>query len=55
MTPVCGIMITVALLAVPMTTVFGADEVCFLKSRTKSGVGVGMVVGASVKRVEAIK
>lgn len=57
MTPVCGIVVAVALLAVAMTTVFGADEVCFLKSRTKKGKGEGVstVMGALVKRVKGIK
>lgn len=38
MTPVCGVVVTVALLAVSMTAVFGADDVCLLECRTKRGV-----------------
>ena len=33
MTPVGGIVVTVTLFAVAMTTVFGADDVCFLECR----------------------
>lgn len=34
MTPVGGIVVTVALFAVAVTAVFGADDVCFLECRT---------------------
>lgn len=37
MTPVGGIVVTVPLFAVAMTTVFGADNVCFLECRTERG------------------
>lgn len=37
MTPVGGIVVTVALFAVAMTTVFGADDVCLLECRTGRG------------------
>lgn len=35
--PVGGVMVTISLLAVAMTTVFGADYVCFLECRTGRG------------------
>lgn len=41
MTPVCGIVVTVTLFAVTVTTVFGANNICFLKCRTKRGSGEG--------------
>lgn len=41
MTPVCGIVVTVTLFAVTVTTVFGANNICFLKCRTKRGSGKG--------------
>lgn len=40
MTPVGGVVVTVALLAVTMAAVFGADDVRFLKGRAGRGVGV---------------
>lgn len=40
MTPVGGIVVAVALFAVAMTTVFGADDVCFLECRAGRGVEV---------------
>lgn len=38
MTPVGGIVVTVALFAVAVATVFGADNVCLLECRTGRGV-----------------
>lgn len=38
MTPVGGIMVTVALFAVTVTTVFGANDVCLLECRAEKKV-----------------
>lgn len=51
MTPVGGVMVTVALFTVAMTTVFGADDVCLLECRTERRRGESRVEGGQDTRV----